>query len=565
MALTAQQDQVSKDRKFQAAGDDLVSVTVRKSDPNQKAGVKVVQRQDGIYITGITKNGLLDNTQIAVGDKLLSINGKRLRRGEDTHDFMKLISTSRDKVTMVVKKANSKRTNSIPPKKEKVPQKLVQKEAFRKPDGSFDYEINPELTSYQKAVAANVDDKEQILVPAKKYFREQDCGLTFKKKRDMLFVNGITLDSIFKDTQLEFGDRVVSVNDVNFMTYADANYAATLLKRAKGDVNIIVEKGWAEMDMNVDVDPHHDKPCRVSVARPDVAFGNNTVDHKPRNVVEQMLDKLDSQHRAIKDRQSGRLDKSFDSTDSKKVEENDLSGNTSLSTLDKLDASKKSDNTSLSTLDRLNSQRTAVVEKSQTGRLGKSQDDKKTSLSPLRTADSELSQDQTPSNAVAKMLNKLDSEKKAIRERHAGRLNRSFDSTDNEQDKGVGINSRTLSPLRKADSPLHESRNPCLGSLRFLREKGDFICVSVKKISEIDPGVRVKKREDRFILHKLPNHEKRIPVGVRVLAINGNADFRTVVEAKEVINATKDEVVLFIDFQDLVAVRGSDLMQLIGQ
>jgi C-terminal processing protease CtpA/Prc len=451
MTLSPQHDQTRNaalhQQKSQAAADDLVSVTVRKTDPNQKAGVKVVQKQDGIYITAITEDGLLDNAGIEVGDKLLSINGKRLRRGENTGDFMKLIAFSRDKVAMVVKKASSKKVNSHSPKKKRPVQKLVQKEAFRKPDGSFDYEVSPILKSYLKAVAGNLDDKEQTRIPAKKLFAEQGCGLTFKKKGDMLFVNGISLDSIFKDTQLEFGDRVVCVNDVNFMTYADAKYATTLLKRAKGDVDIIVEKGWEKLDMKTDVDRHHDEPSRDS-----------------------------------------------ESTD----------GNTH----------------------------------------GK----------------------RKHGDVVIKMLDQLDMERKAIKERHADRLNKSFESTySNVQERSLDKKDRA-STMGKPDSFNRISQGSFSNGLHFQQYNGDYLCVSIRKNSETHPGVKLKKREGKFFLHKLPEHEKRIPVGVQIFAINGRSCVvvDTVIKAKEMINATKEEVVLFINFDDLVAVRASDLMQLIG-
>lgn len=502
MALSAQQHEAKsathQERKFEATGDDLVSVTVRKTDPNQKAGVKVVQKQDGIFITAINENGLLDNTKIEVGDKLLSINGKRLRRGENTRDFMKLIASSRDKVTMVVKKANSKQGKRNSPEKRK-PQKLVQKDTFRKADGSFDYEVNPVLKSYKKAVSRNLDDKEQIRIEAKKLFPAQRCGLSFKKKESMLFVNGISLDSIFKDTELEFGDRVVSVNNVNFMTYSDAKYAATLLKRAKGDASIIVEKGWGKLDVKADVDPHHDLPSRESVspAKPDRNDEKARREAGHGNIVYMGVGKADK-NTAVDPHHHKPSHESFSSP---KPDGHD-----------------------------------------EKARVGTSHGD-----------------------VVTKMLDKLDMERKAIKERQADRLNKSFDSADGVVEEKTSHLNSMASPERKPVSATRADHRPFSDGLRFQQDKGDFICVSIKKNSELEPGVRVKKREGKFILHKLPEHEKRIPVGVQIFAINGRSDFSTVVEAKEIINATRDKVVLFINFNDLVAVRASDLLQLIGQ
>ena len=186
---------VERRNSFAESGTGLVSVTVYKRDPSQKAGIKVVQKQDGVYVTDIIENGLLDNTQIDIGDKLLSINGKRLRRGESTKEFMQHITQSRDKVTIVVKKSNSPQRR-VPVKKRKT-YKIVERDKHRLADGSFDYRINPKLDKYQKATNKDDDDKDQIRIRATKIFAEQGGGLAFKLIDGMLFVTGICIDSIF--------------------------------------------------------------------------------------------------------------------------------------------------------------------------------------------------------------------------------------------------------------------------------------------------------------------------------------------------------------------------------
>lgn len=259
-----------KRTKSVGSADDLVSVTVKKNDPNQKAGIKLVQRQGGLYVTGILEDGLFYDSEIEVNDKILSLNGKRLKPGETISDFMSDVSVSKDKVTIVVKKANmksSRAARSMSPATSRRRRKLVKKQGARHADGSFDYEINPTLDKYQNATSDDEDGiYDQHRIRAQKLFPKQGAGVSFKKIGDMLFVSGIALDSIFRDTVLAVGDRVVSVNDVNFMSYADATYATTLLKRGNDEVSLVVERGWKKFNMERDVDKNHDMPSRDSLA-----------------------------------------------------------------------------------------------------------------------------------------------------------------------------------------------------------------------------------------------------------------------------------------------------------
>ena len=57
------------------------------------------------------------------------------------------------------------------------------------------------------------------------------------------------------------------------------------------------------------------------------------------------------------------------------------------------------------------------------------------------------------------------------------------------------------------------------------------------------------KREGKIILSKVPEQdEKRIPVGAQVFAINGISDINTATKAREIMNKTMKEVVVFINF-----------------
>ena len=417
---------VERRNSFAESGNGLVSVTVWKSDPTQKAGIKVVQKQIGIFVTDITEKGLLDNTQIDIGDKLLSINGKRLRRGETTKEFMQHIAQSRDKVTIVVKKGNSPQKR-VPVKKRKS-HKIVEKDKHRLADGSFDYRINPTLDKYQKAIEKDNDDKDQIRIRATKILGQDGGGLAFKLIDGMLFVSGICVDSIFKDTQLDLGDRIASVNDVNFMSYADASYAKTLLRRAKGECELIVEKGWDKFRIGTDVDDCHDKPSKDYMLR--------------------------------------EKDKSSD--------------------------------------------------------------------------------------AVTNMLDKIDKEKQALRERQARRSSKKAQVTISDD---ASLDEGELSP-RSVTSFARMSQGSFSNGLRFQQHKGDYVCVTIQKKSEIDPGIKFKKREGKIILSKVPQQDaKRIPVGTHVFAINGISAINTATKAREIMDKTMEEVVLFINFERLVLSR----------
>lgn len=208
-------------RKTTSASDDLTSVTVRKESLNEKAGIHLVERQGVVYVTKISENGIFHNTEIDAGDVVLSINGKRLKKGEGSGDFIKAITQAKATVTVVVKKFGKDSTRgarSLSPRnrrKKKIGERLHTAMARRNPDGSFDPNHSPRISAYK----SNDDEEvfEQYNITANKIFVNQAVGLTFQQEDSMLFVSNIALDSIFRDTELEVGDRVCLINQMNFM------------------------------------------------------------------------------------------------------------------------------------------------------------------------------------------------------------------------------------------------------------------------------------------------------------------------------------------------------------
>jgi hypothetical protein len=208
-------------RKTTTASDDLTSVTVRKESLNEKSGISLVERQGVVYVTKIAENGLFHNTEIDVGDVVLSINGKRLKKEEGSGDFIKAITQAKATVTVVVKKSNKKPgrgARSLSPRtrrKKKRGERLLTGMARLNPDGSFNYTQSPRIS----AIKSDDDEEvfEQYYITGTKIFANQDVGLAFQEQDNMLFVLTIGLDSIFRDTELEVGDRVCMINEMNFM------------------------------------------------------------------------------------------------------------------------------------------------------------------------------------------------------------------------------------------------------------------------------------------------------------------------------------------------------------
>jgi hypothetical protein len=207
--------------KTTSASDDLLSVTVRKESLNEKSGITLVERQGVVYVTKITENGLFHNTAIGVGDVVLSINGKRLKKGEGPGEAIKAITQAKATVTVVVKKSGKKPTRgsrSLSPRtrRKKKRGEIRHTELLRlTPNGSLDVSYNP-------TIAANKSDDdeevfEQYTITGTKLFANQAAGLNFQEEDNKLFVSNIAGESIFRDTELEVGDRVCLINEMNFM------------------------------------------------------------------------------------------------------------------------------------------------------------------------------------------------------------------------------------------------------------------------------------------------------------------------------------------------------------
>ena len=232
--------------------DEFVSVTVRKDDPKQKAGIRLEAEENGrIRVVNIATNGLFADSEIEIGDVVLSINGKRLARGEGPEILVDVIKKAEEKVTVVVKKPNIAPRVAEKPKKDlnKVHDNNVkQRDSYysgqskHKEDGSLAFTTAKDLENKAKrkevlscTISANKEDQTSGQF-------DETAGISFVVQNKLLFVNDISEGSVFQTTELEEGDRVLSINDCNFRAYADANFAARIVTKSSNAVVLVVEK-----------------------------------------------------------------------------------------------------------------------------------------------------------------------------------------------------------------------------------------------------------------------------------------------------------------------------------
>jgi C-terminal processing protease CtpA/Prc len=225
-------------------------MTVRKSDPKQKAGIRLEQETDGrIRVSNIASNGLFADSELEIGDIVLSINSKRLTKGQGAEDLVDLIRNASTAVTMVVKKTGMTPRKEVPAKKN--PDEISDNNTVRR-DSYYTGKTKHKIDGSINMMYTDADDEKAaqmkcdvMTISATKATESEDAGLVFAIHKKMLFLSEMADDSIFEDTSLEVGDRVLSINEMNFRGYADAAQAQSLVNKAKRAVTLIVEKGVA--------------------------------------------------------------------------------------------------------------------------------------------------------------------------------------------------------------------------------------------------------------------------------------------------------------------------------
>jgi len=216
----------------------LVSITVRTDDAHnkhKKAGIKLQQDSKGrVTVKNIASNGLFGNTELEVGDIILSVNGKRLSDGEAPNELMKWVHKY-NTITVSVRKPSPlglslTSSASFKMKKDDKKKKKSMKKVPKK-------------------------DNKIVTFTAEKHTTAADdnVGLVLEiRNKDQLVVKDILPTSIFaastattgcsENVQLEIGDRIVCINDMSFRQFADVEYAYCVLNKAKIVVTLVVEK-----------------------------------------------------------------------------------------------------------------------------------------------------------------------------------------------------------------------------------------------------------------------------------------------------------------------------------
>ena len=239
----------------------VTSVTVRKNTPDEKLGIKLYQDSVGrVRVKEIARNGVFcDVDDIQVGDIVMSVNGKRLKAGEDVSVLHEVIKSATVKVTMVVRQdrpegAGEGGTAGSDGGKSSGSSK---KKAGKETDTKADDNARKSRKSYQGKTKHNTDGSiklgvsvhdsndvgEQVTISASKMTPNQDSMIDYIVSDGSLYVSSIDKDSIFIDTELEIGDRVLSINDMSFRSYAEVKYAKKMTEKSKIVVTLVVEKG----------------------------------------------------------------------------------------------------------------------------------------------------------------------------------------------------------------------------------------------------------------------------------------------------------------------------------
>jgi C-terminal processing protease CtpA/Prc len=230
-----------------------MSITVRKGDPKEKAGIRLEQESSGrLKVRNIAKNGLFGDTELEIGDVVLSINCVRLSDGEPPEALVEVINKADRNVTIVVRKMNKPQTKPNDKMDRKMKKKQDIKEALtkdnnqakpdtyyngiskRNEDGSLNCKKDPEGETKKQRMT--------VTISGLKEDREDHVGIEFVVQSKKLFVSHVDSNSIFADTDLQVGDCVLSINDMSFREYVDAEYALTICSKAKTQVTLVVVK-----------------------------------------------------------------------------------------------------------------------------------------------------------------------------------------------------------------------------------------------------------------------------------------------------------------------------------
>mmetsp|Transcript_5952 Transcript_5952/g.12514 ORF Transcript_5952/g.12514 Transcript_5952/m.12514 type:complete len:152 (-) Transcript_5952:93-548(-) len=109
-----------------SARGNIVSITVRKDDPKAKAGIQLEQDSEGtVTVTNIAKNGLFGDSDLEIGDIMLSVNKIRLSQGDGPEILMNAVHKNKT-ISISVRKPPPPRKSVVQGHKKQIKASLGQ-------------------------------------------------------------------------------------------------------------------------------------------------------------------------------------------------------------------------------------------------------------------------------------------------------------------------------------------------------------------------------------------------------------------------------------------------------
>ncbi|OEU14470.1 hypothetical protein FRACYDRAFT_241015 [Fragilariopsis cylindrus CCMP1102] len=254
----------------------LVSITVRKDTPKAKAGIKLIQDRNGqVTVKNIASNGLFGNTELEVGDIILSVNRKRLSDGEGPDLLMKWVHKY-NTISISVRKppppssllpspgpgdgssssSSSSPTIKTPKTSTKTTKNKKKSVATKKKDKSTTTTTTTTGKSNKNKIVTITAEKPESSSSTNNKSKDNNCGLVFEIQNKKIVVVDILPNSMFFESssttatppeqqqqqQLNIGDCILTINDMCFRKYADIDYAYQIMNKSKIMVILVVEK-----------------------------------------------------------------------------------------------------------------------------------------------------------------------------------------------------------------------------------------------------------------------------------------------------------------------------------
>ena len=226
--------------KIVAGHGGFVSATVSKPDPDCKLGIGVIERDGQIYITSIAEDGLFGGTDLQEGYRVVSVN-KKACKGLSSMEAVALFKSAEEDLVVMAEdpgyvKAVVQKTS--PTQKCGIQVKNMGGSVYItniNPNGLF---ADTELKTGMKVVRVNKKEastlstadalklfktaKSEVTVVAEyvgfvgvtvyKDSPDSKVGIKLKSKDGQIFISSISPESLFADTDIKVGMKLVSVN-----------------------------------------------------------------------------------------------------------------------------------------------------------------------------------------------------------------------------------------------------------------------------------------------------------------------------------------------------------------